>query len=355
MMLPETIRRYGLTITGGVGFCAVLATIGIAGGTYVRGANPIGSAARLRESAAYQRPVAPPFPVGNAHSKARELLGKTLFFEPKLSASNWISCSSCHNPGLSWGDGLPTAIGHGMKVLGRRTPTILNLAWGDAMFWDGRADSLEDQATGPIAAAGEMNLPLPEMALKLSRISGYRRMFDRAYPGEGVTPKAVAKAIATFERTVVSADAPFDRWVKGNNRAIEQDAVLGFELFNGEARCSKCHAGWRFTDDSFHDIGMAGADVGRGAIVKGVPAMQYAFKTPTLRNVELRAPYMHDGTVATLDDVVESYDRGGDVKRPNLSPEIRPLHLSAAQKHNLVAFMKTLTSHTPVEVPVLPR
>jgi cytochrome c peroxidase len=243
-----------------------------------------------------------------------------------------------------------------MKVLRRRTPTILNVAWGDAMFWDGRAGTLEDQAVGPIAAVGEMNQPLAEITAKLSRIPGYRQMFDRAYPGEGISAATVAKAIATFERTIVSGDAPFDRWQNGDNGAIDAAAVRGFAVFNGQGRCATCHAGWRFTDDSFHDIGVAGTDLGRGAIITGVPATQFAFKTPTLRDVERRGPYMHDGTVATMEDVVELYDRGGDVKRPSLSSDIQPLHLSGEQKRDLVAFMKTLTSQDkPVVVPVLPR
>jgi cytochrome c peroxidase len=155
---------------------------------------------------------------------------------------------------------------------------------------------------------------------------------------------------------VVSGEAPFDRWVNGDDDAINAAAVRGFAVFNGQARCANCHAGWRFTDDSFNDIGVGGQDVGRGAIVPGVPATQFTFKTPTLRDVERRAPYMHDGTVATLEEVVDLYDRGGDVQRPSLSPDIQPLHLNAEQKADLVAFMKTLTSRDkPVVVPVLPR
>jgi cytochrome c peroxidase len=314
------------------------------------------SADYVRYFSAYARPAAPPFPATNAFSPEREQLGKALFFDPRLSGSGWISCASCHNPALSWGDGLPRAIGHGMQTLGRRTPTILNLAWADSLFWDGRAASLEEQALGPIQAAGEMNLPLDEMVRRIAHIAGYRERFERAYPGEGITPATVGKSIATFERTVISGTAAFDRWIAGDENAIPEDARRGFVVFNDQGRCAQCHSGWRFTDDSFHDIGVVTSDIGRGAILKDIPPMQSAFKTPTLRNIAGRGPYMHNGSLSTLEEVVELYDRGGLVQRPSLSPEARPLHLSAQQKSDLVAFLKTLTGDDrPVAIPVLPR
>jgi cytochrome c peroxidase len=304
----------------------------------------------------YERPSTVPFPADNAPTPARQELGKALFFDPRLSGSEWISCATCHNPALSWGDGLPKAIGHGMGTLGRRTPTILDLAWGEAMFWDGRAGTLEEQALGPIEAAGEMNLPLDRLVAKLDAVEGYRKMFAAAYPGEGITTATIAKAIASFERTAVSGVAPFDRWIAGDAGAISESAKRGFSVFNEQGRCSQCHSGWRFTDDSFHDIGVRGEDKGRGALLKDIPVMQSAFKTPTLRNADQRYPYMHNGSVATLEDVVDLYDRGGLERRPSLSPEIQPLGLSAAQKQDLVAFLRTLTSpNAPVVVPVLPR
>jgi cytochrome c peroxidase len=321
----------------------------------VLGAEPPSSEA-ARFTSDYVRPSSVPQPADNAWTPARERLGRALFFDPRLSGSNWISCASCHNPGFAWGDGLPRAVGDGMKTLGRRTPTILNLAWAESLFWDGRAGSLEEQALGPIQAEGEMNLSLDHLTKKLGAVDGYRSMFSDAYPGEGMTPAAVAKAIAVFERTVVSAEAPFDRWLAGDQSAISESAQRGFVVFNQEGRCAKCHSGWRFTDDSFHDIGVATEDAGRGALLKEIPVMASAFKTPTLRNVDQRAPYMHNGSVATLDDVVELYDRGGLHRRPSLSPEIKPLDLTRTQKRDLVAFLRTLSSHdTPVQIPVLPR
>jgi cytochrome c peroxidase len=304
----------------------------------------------------FERPTTIPHPEDNGFTPAREELGRALFFDPRLSGSGWISCASCHNPGLAWGDALPRAIGDGMKTLGRRTPTILNLAWAEAMFWDGRADTLEAQALGPIEAAGEMNMPIDRMISRVAEIPGYRTLFERAYPGEPIAPETVAKAIATFERRVVSASAPFDRWVAGDGNAISADAQQGFMLFNTKARCEKCHSGWRFTDDSFHDIGVPGDDLGRGAHLTGIDVMRHAFKTPTLRNVDRRAPYLHDGSVATLDALVDFYDRGGLVSRPSLSPELKPLGLTADEKRQLVAFLRTLTSEDPaVAIPALPR
>lgn len=304
----------------------------------------------------YTRPKSIAFPTDNAYTPERELLGKTLFFDPRLSGSNWISCATCHNPALSWGDGLPRAIGHGMQVLGRRTPTILNLAWSPALFWDGRAGSLEEQALGPIAAPGEMNMPLDKMVGKISSVPGYRSMFDKAYPAENIDAKTIAKAIANFERTVVSGKSPFDRWVDGDESAVSAEAKRGFSLFNGKANCAKCHSGWRFTDDSFHDIGVPGSDPGRGKLFQTISTMQNAFKTPSLRNVDRRAPYMHDGSVPTLEEVVELYQSGGRVKRQSLSAEIKPLNLTDQEKSDLVAFLKTLSSaDRPVEIPTLPR
>lgn len=348
---PVRLRRQGMTgryIRTGF---AILASAAFLGASLSALAAP----ARTYLGA-YKRPEEIPFPKDNQHSKAREDLGRTLFFDPRLSGSDWISCATCHNPALSWGDGLARGIGHGMKNLDRRTPTILNLAWGELMMWDGRADSLETQALGPIEASVEMNLPLDQMLGKLEAIPGYRQLFEQAYPGEMITKTTIAKAIATFERTVVSGAAPFDLWVKGDEKAVSESAKRGFVLFNEKAVCSQCHSGWRFTDDSFHDIGVSGNDIGRGRILPDIEVMQFAFKTPTLRNIDHRAPYMHNGSEKTLEEVVDFYDRGGREKRPALSEHIRPLQLTPAEKSDLVAFLRTLTSReSPVIVPVLPR
>ena len=246
------------------------------------------------------------------------------------------------------------AIGVGGRRLNRRSPSLLNLAWGTPLMWDGRFADLEHQVAGPVTAPAEMNQTMPALAAKLGALPGYRRLFDSAFPGEGITEKTITQAIATFERGIVSGKAPFDRWIAGDESAISESAERGFTLFNGKGRCVQCHSGWRFTDDSFHDIGLPDDDLGRGRLRPNVPLLQHAFKTPGLRNVALRAPYMHDGSVPTLIAVMRHYN-DGFVSRPSLSPEMKPLHLSDAEMNDLVSFMLALTSEdAPVAVPALP-
>ena len=303
----------------------------------------------------YKRPAQIPFPADNSYTSAKEELGHKLFFDPRISGSDWISCATCHNPALGWEDGLETGFGQGMKHLGRHTPTILNLAWGELFFWDGRASSLEDQALGPIQADVEMNQSLHDLIAELEDIKGYPPVFDEAFGSPDITETRIAKAIATFERTLVSGEAPFDRWIDGESDAISASAKRGFRLFNGKANCASCHSGWRFTDDSFHDIGLPDDDLGRGEIIPGVKVLEHAFKTPTLREIDQRAPYMHDGSIATLRSVVDHYAEGF-VERESLSAEIKPLDLSERDRADLVAFMNTLTGKSePVVVPNLPK
>ena len=305
----------------------------------------------------YARPASPPVPADNTMSPTRVELGKMLFFDPRLSGSAWISCATCHNPALGWSDGLPTAIGHGMKTLGRHTPTILNAAYNKRQMWDGRFASLEEQALGPIGSADEMNLDVATMVTRLKSIKGYAPLFERAYPGEGIDANTVAKAIASFERTIVSRDAPFDRWQKGEALAISDAARRGFELFRGKANCVACHEGPNFSDDGFHNIGVrqkAGVDdPGRFAKV-AVKSMKGAHKTPSLRDLRYTAPYMHNGAYASLREVVEMYARGGD-DAGNLDPNIRKLDLSPREVDDIVAFLESLTGE-PVQVaaPQLP-
>ncbi len=305
--------------------------------------------------AKFVRPAAIPFPVDNQFSAERQRLGRTLFFDPRLSGSKSISCATCHNPGFDWGDALPKAIGQDMKPLLRRTPTVLNVAWSELLFWDGRAASLEQQALDPIASATEMNRPLDELMATLAGIPEYRELFAKAYPHERLSPKVVARALATFERTIVSGRAPFDEWVSGHESAISESAKRGFDLFNTRAACEKCHSGWNFTDDGFHDTGMPDADLGRGRELP-LESMQHAFKTPTLRNVDRRGPYMHDGSLSSLEKVIAFYNRGGLARRASLALEMIPLHLTVTDQADLMAFLDTLTSAgPPVEIPRLPR
>jgi len=280
-------------------------------------------------------------------------LGKTLFFDPRLSGSNWISCATCHNPSLGWSDGLKTGIGQGQKALKRATPTILNAAYNYVQMWDGRFRSLEDQAMGPIGSPNEMNQDIDSLVEELKAIPGYVELFNASFPKQGINKHTIAKAIATFERTIVSGQAPFDRWVAGDESAISNAAKRGFKLFESKGHCSTCHSGYRFTDDGFHNIGLKDNDVGRFKVVP-IPVTKGAFKTPTLRDIERTAPYMHNGAYNTLEEVVKHYVRGGDIK-DNLSPNFKKADLNQKEISDVVEFLKTLTSpHLKIQPPRMP-
>jgi cytochrome c peroxidase len=304
----------------------------------------------------YGRPAEIPFPQGNPYSDAKLKLGRMLFFDPLLSGSNVRSCATCHNPSLSWGDGQARAIGEGQKPLPLRSPTLLNIAWIPKLGWDGHFRDLESVAMGPITGITNMNLSEKELLARLSAIPGYADAFHAAFGSREITRKKTELALATFERSIVSGEAPFDRWIAGDSNAISEAAQRGFDLFNGKANCAACHSGWAFTDASFHDIGSAkGDDLGRGKLFTKSLKLQYAFKTPTLRDVARRGPYMHDGSVPTLEAVIELYDRGG-IDRPSRSEEIRPLNLSRQEKADLLAFLRTLNGVSePYPLPALPR
>jgi cytochrome c peroxidase len=306
------------------------------------------------DKSAFRYPKALPVPAGNRMTPARVELGKMLFFDPRLSGSKWISCATCHNPAMGWSDGLPTAIGNGMTTLQRATPTIVNTAYNELQMWDGRFHSLEEQALGPMQAPGEMNGQMGDILSGLKSIPGYVQAFERAYPGEEVTKETVGKALASFERTIISNGAPFDAWVHGKTKAINASAQRGFDLFTGKANCVACHSGPNFTDEGFHNIGLNGDDLGRFA-KQPIKISKGAFKTPTLRDIALTAPYMHNGEYSTLGEVIDHYDRGGDNK-DNLDPSINPLGLSKQEKSDLVEFLKTLSGkQVAIQVPRLPQ
>jgi cytochrome c peroxidase len=316
------------------------------------------SAQRAAWKVQYHRPAEIPFPDDNPYTKAKDDLGRLLFFDPILSGSGARSCASCHNPGLGWSDGLAKAHGDGEKPLALHTPTVLNMAWGMVLGWDGKFDNLEAVAfEGPITASGNMNRKEEDLIAALSGIAGYRKAFAQAFQSDGTpTRPHIESALATFERTIVSGPAPFDRWIEGDERAIDESAKRGFDLFNGKAACAECHSGWNFTDGSFHDIGTAsGDDIGRARLFPTSVKLRYAFKVPTLRDVARRGPYMHDGSEPTLEAVIDLYDRGG-IDRPSRSELMKPLGLSAQEKADLIAFLGTLTGEPkPFETPVLPR
>jgi len=316
----------------------------------------IGTPNRDVKKSDYQRPHDIPFPDDDAYSQAKADLGRALFFDPILSGSGTRSCASCHNPGLSWGDGLPRAIGENQKPLALRSPTLLNIAWIPVLGWDGKFHDLESVAFTPITGLGNMNRKEEDLLAALQGVAGYRAAFAKAFPDGAITRRHIEEALATFERTIVSADAPFDHWIEGEESAISEAAERGFDLFNGKAQCAQCHSGWNFTGGAFYDIGEAADnDIGRGRIFANSPKLQHAFKVPTLRDVTRRAPYMHDGSVATLKPVIELSDTEG-MRRPSRSELIKPLNLTAQEKSDLLAFLATLTaSPTYFAVPTLPR
>ena len=301
---------------------------------------------------ASRRPTEIPFPPGNPYTLEKASLGKALFFEPRLSRDETLNCGSCHNPSFGW-EARNTLIATTADPKStRHAPTILDLSWSHSLYWDGRAPNVEKQANKPVA--GFMSLPLPQAVARLEAVPEYRARFDRIFPGIGVTPETIAAALAVYERTVVSTWAPFDAWVEGDESAISPEAKRGFGLFTGKAKCSGCHTGWRFTDDQFHDVGTSRTDIGRGAQEPNNPLAQYAFKTPSLRDLTQRSPYMHDGQDATLEDVIHHVAAGG-IDRPSRSPLMHPASLSVTETADLVAFLKTLTGSTQVvTLPVLP-
>lgn len=303
-------------------------------------------------------PDEPRYPSGNEPTAARIKLGKTLFFDPRLSGDGSMSCATCHNPQFGWTDGLPTAVGNKSEILERATPTIVNSGYNHLQMWDGRKRTLEAQAMGPMETVQEMNMDVKRLFEWLNRSKGYGAMFEAAYPGEPIDAKTLSKALGAYERTVVSKNSPFDRWVKGDARAMTTQQVNGFKLFVGKAKCADCHSAPNFTDNGFHNLGLpsfgvAEPDMGRYGI-KPLGLMKGAFKTPTLRDVTMTAPYFHDGYAATLEDVVDHYNKGGVVKT-NLSPNMHELNLSQQEQQDVVAFVKALTSpQQEVSLPALP-
>jgi len=291
---------------------------------------------------AYQRADAIPFPASNPLTPEKVELGKRLFFDSRLSRAGDVSCASCHAPDKRWSDARPLPILADGVTNARRTPTVLNSAWVPQLMWDGRAESLEAQAVMPITTAHEMNFEMGALVERLDEVKGYAPLFAGAFSDPKISEQRVAQALASFQRTLVSKPAPFDAWVGGDENAISQTAKQGFAVFTGKAKCANCHNSWRFTDDGFHDIGLASADLGRGA--KTPPQLtflQHAFKTPTLRDLDLNGPFMHDGSMRTLEEVIAHYEQGG-VQRPSLSPEISALSLTDEEKAALIEFIKTL-------------
>jgi cytochrome c peroxidase len=276
-------------------------------------------------------------------------LGRALFFDPRISASGKTACASCHFPELGYVVTDAHPLNDSGKPTSRKSQPLIGLghAGNAPVGWDGRSPTLEAQAKASIAT-GSMSMRETQTPVKVEAIEerirsapDYAAKFNAALPGEPINIDTIAQAVAAFERTLEPGVAPFDRWVGGDDAAISESAKRGFALFTGKAGCAACHSGWRFTDDRFHDIGTTTTDQGRGREVKDA-ALNFAFKTPTLRSVALRAPYMHNASIATLIDVVRHYEKGG-IDRPSRSPMLLPIKLAEPETLDLVAFMETLT------------
>ncbi len=300
-------------------------------------------------------PPSPPIPLSNLETPAKVSLGKKLFFDPRLSVNGSISCAFCHMPKAGYADPRPVSIGVGGKRGGRNAPPVLNAAYLNLLFWDGRAGSLEEQALGPLTNPVEMENPSNQSVVdRLRKIAAYRTSFREVFGGD-VSIDRIGEAIAAYERTLVTPDSPYDRFLMGDAKALSPAQKRGFMLFKGKARCVLCHSGALLSDQSYHNLGVPQTgtlpvDVGRYAVTHD-PLDKGKFRTPPLRNVALTAPYMHDGTFRTLRQVVNFYDRGGG-KSPfaTKDPLLVPLHLKNSEKRDLLAFLKALSGETKKEM-----
>lgn len=321
-------------------------------------------------------------PADNPLTAEKVALGEALYFDRRLSADGTVSCATCHDPASAFADGNPLAVGVRGQVGARNAPTILNAMFSERQFWDGRARSLEEQARHPLVSPQEMGLQsYGEAAARVASLPGYEAMFRQVFGREGVSIDTIAKAIAAYERTRLSGNAPFDRFMAGEAGALTGAQSRGWELFRGKARCAECHtftaASPFFTDFKFHNTGVGTkgenfdrlieearrlraaavggtplpslsshaaklSELGRYAVTKR-PEDLGAFKTPGLRDVELTAPYMHDGSEKTLFDVVKFYNRGGN-RNARLDKRMSPLRLTEPEMNDLVEFLRTLTS-----------
>ncbi|HZI16364.1 MAG TPA: cytochrome c peroxidase [Myxococcus sp.] len=293
-------------------------------------------------SEARPRPEAPhglvplPAPLVAVSETPEVALGRKLFFDTRLSGDGRRSCASCHEPGRRFTDGRPVALGSRGAKLKRNTPALLNLEARGPYFWDGRAATLEEQALLPITHPDELAQDLGKLERTLAADPGYAARFREAFGAEGVTRATLARALAAFERTLVSAGSRYDRYLLGDTGALTAEEVHGMRLFAGKGECTTCHQGPLLTDNGFHNVGVAGDDPGRPEPGRGA-----TFKTPSLRDVARTAPYFHDGSAATLEDVIDHYARGGAEGAPG-ARDIHPLALTPEEKRALVAFLRAL-------------
>lgn len=262
-----------------------------------------------------------PVPEDNPITQEKIEIGRRLFFDRRLSRSGSIACASCHDPDRAFSDQRPLAVGVFGRVGRRHAPALINRGYGRAFFWDGRIKTLEEQVLKPIQDPNEMDLTLEEASARV-----------------GLSADAISRALASYIRSILSADSPYDRFINGNGSALSLEQQAGLQIFRGRGNCVACHAGPTLTDEQFHNTGVAW----RNGFLADEGRERGTFKTPTLREVAATAPYMHDGSIATLEDVVEFYDAGGR-QNPHLDVEIRPLHLTQDQKRALLGFLKSFS------------
>lgn len=298
-------------------------------------------------------------PEDNPITPEKAELGKLLYFDKRLSKDNTVSCATCHDPQKGFTDQVNVSSGiHGQKGT-MSAPTVLNSAFMFFQFWDGRAKNLEEQAKGPIQNPIEMGNTHEFCTSTIANVEGYKPYFKAAFGSEEVTIDRIAQAIATFERTVLSGNSAWDRYTQNKDEsALTESGKRGLALFEGKARCTQCHVGFTLSDSLFHNLGVGmnaeNPQLGRYNVTKEEKD-KGAFKTPTLRDLLQTAPYMHDGSSKTLEDVIELYDRGGE-PNPWLDPKMQPLNLTAEEKADLLEFLKSLEGDwKPMPEPKLPQ
>jgi len=290
---------------------------------------------------AYENPGPPPFPAYNAPNAAKLALGKRLFFDERLSFDRKTSCATCHRPNAGFEDSVPLALNARGDKSNVHTPTIWGLAWATRFGWAGRKPTIEAVILGALAHSHGFEGDLMEVSAFLDRDEELTVLAHQAFPGKSMGSDAVVLAIAAYTRTLTGGETAFDAWVAGDIDAINASQKRGFVVFNEQAGCAVCHDGWTFTDHAVHDVGLTARH--RGDLVMT--------KTPTLRDVARRAPYLHDGRAADLASVIQHYNEGRRA-RETVHPAIQPLGLSAIDQKDLIAFLNTLTE--PVSTTTLP-
>ncbi|PCJ16410.1 MAG: cytochrome-c peroxidase [Candidatus Cloacimonadota bacterium] len=293
------------------------------------------------------------YPNNKAPSLNEIKLGKLLFFDTRLSKNKKQSCASCHNPDLGFSDGLSKGIGTHGNPLGRNTPSLYNLAWNNSFFWDGRAKSLEEQALGPIQNPAEMDMNLDDLIIRLESIPKYLELFQKAYTQTEITKENIASALASYQRTLIVNHSPFDQYKKGDINALSPAQKRGLLLFRKKALCIICHNGANFTDGSFRSLGIEDGDSGLAGFTKNEKDFG-KFKVPGLRNISKSAPYMHDGSLRSLEEVIRFYNKGGGSAK-HKDRLVRKLNLNESEIFDLISFLSSLNQDMKVKRPQLPK